>query len=190
MRSTALGKALLLGFLLTGSAAFVHAADTVIEVALIDAEILLGVSGEVALASNEKGNLVTMHAKSDANGRVEFRYLTAGVWHLTTKIEGYATEYASVQVVEDETHRVSLHHGIYRHSDRRALWVLQARSAGRPRGRADCVGRERAGFSASRKTSAKAVIAITRAVFSGSTCCDPVLNPSGCSVPGGGGWGF
>ena len=61
MRSTALGKALLLGFLLTGSAAFVHAADTVIEVALIDAEILLGVSGEVALASNEKGNLVTMH---------------------------------------------------------------------------------------------------------------------------------
>ena len=109
MRSTALGKALLLGFLLTGSAAFVHAADTVIEVALIDAEILLGVSGEVALASNEKGNLVTMHAKSDANGRVEFRYLTAGVWHLTTKIEGYATEHASVQVVEDETHRVSLY---------------------------------------------------------------------------------
>ena len=29
MRSTALGKALLLGFLLTGSVAFVHAADTV-----------------------------------------------------------------------------------------------------------------------------------------------------------------
>jgi hypothetical protein len=41
-------------------------------------------------------------------------------------------------------------------------------------------------------TSAKAVIAITRAVFSDpySQCCEPMLNPGGCSVPGGGGWGF
>ena len=46
--------------------------------------------------------------------------------------------------------------------------------------------------SSSSKTSAKAVIAITRAVFSDpySQCCDRALSPSGCSVPGGGGWGF
>ena len=46
--------------------------------------------------------------------------------------------------------------------------------------------------SSSSRTSAKAVIAITRAVFSDpySQCCEPMLNPGGCSVPGGGGWGF
>ena len=109
MRSTTLSKVLLLGFLLAGSAGFVHAANTVLVGELFDSENLLGVSGEVALASNEKGNLVTIHAKSDENGRVEFRYLAAGMWHLTTKIEGYATEHVSVQVVEDEAHRVRLY---------------------------------------------------------------------------------
>ena len=39
-----------------------------------------------------------------------------------------------------------LGHGIFRRIDSSALLVLQARSAGRPRDRADCVGRERAGF--------------------------------------------
>ncbi len=63
MRSDLLIKVLVLGFLLTGLAGFVHAGDTVLVGELIDSETLLGVSGEVALASNEKGNLVAIHAK-------------------------------------------------------------------------------------------------------------------------------
>ena len=90
MRSDILIKVLLLGFLLTGLAGFAHAAVIVVE--LMDADQLVGVSGEVALALNDKGNLISMHAKSDETGQAEFWYLAAGEWHLTTKIEGYATE--------------------------------------------------------------------------------------------------
>ncbi len=70
MSSSALSKVLLPGFLLAGFAVSGNAADAVIVGELIDAETLLGVPGEIALTSNEKGNLVSRHAQSDAAGRV------------------------------------------------------------------------------------------------------------------------
>ncbi len=64
MRSAVLVKVLLPGFLLAGLAVSGNAAAAVIVGELFDAETLLGTPGEVALTSNEKGNLVSRHAKS------------------------------------------------------------------------------------------------------------------------------
>ena len=109
MRSSPWPKVLLLGFWLGGFAGFVHA-DTVIVVELIDSEQLVGVSGEVALASDDSGDLVSMHAKSDETGQVEFRSLTVGRWHLTSKSEDYASEHATIDVTaEDITYREILY---------------------------------------------------------------------------------
>ena len=109
MRTCACGWLFLLGLLWTGFTNRVEATDTVIVGDLLDAEVLLGVSGEISLALNDSENLVTRHAKSDELGRVEFRDVTAGKWQLTTKISDYAPEYATIDVVEGETHHVSFY---------------------------------------------------------------------------------
>ena len=108
MRRHTLSKLFLLALLCCGFSGLLYA-DTVIVSNLIHTETGVALAGEVALASNDKGNLLMRHEKSDASGRVEFRDLTPGEWHLTTKIEGYATEHATVQVADEETHHVSLY---------------------------------------------------------------------------------
>ena len=70
MRISPWTKVLLLGFWLGGFAGFVRA-DTVIVVELMDSEQLVGVPGEVALASDDSSGLVSRHAKSDAGGQVQ-----------------------------------------------------------------------------------------------------------------------
>ncbi len=109
MRISPWTKVWLLGFWLGGLAGFVRA-DTVIVIELMDSEQLVGVPGEVALASDDSGGLVSRHAKSDASGQVEFRSLTVGTWHLTSKVEDYASEHATIDVIaEDSTYRKTLY---------------------------------------------------------------------------------
>ena len=107
MVSTALEK-VLWRYLLIGFSGLVHA-EAVIVVELVDADDLLRVSGEVTLASNDRANLVSMHAKSDETGQVEFRSLTIGEWHLTSKVEDYASEHATIDIVEEKTYRSILY---------------------------------------------------------------------------------
>ena len=64
MRISPWTKVLLLGFWLGGLAGFVRA-DTVIVVELMDSDQLVGVSREVALASDDSGGLVSRHAKDE-----------------------------------------------------------------------------------------------------------------------------
>ena len=109
MREIVYRNMFFLGILWVGFAGFILAADTVIVGELIDSETLVGISGEINLSSNEKGVLVTRHAKSDEVGRVEFQQVSEGKWQLTTKVLGYASEHAIIDVVEGETHRVHLY---------------------------------------------------------------------------------
>jgi hypothetical protein len=61
------------------------------------------VVAEIGISTREKGNFVLKHAKTSETGEFEVGDLKAGDLHLTTKLEGYATEHRSVSLADGET---------------------------------------------------------------------------------------
>jgi Carboxypeptidase regulatory-like domain len=73
---------------------------------VIERESLQTLAAEISIAGRDNRNLYLRHAKASEDGLFEIADLPAGELHLTTKLNGYATDHLSLSLNNGETRYV------------------------------------------------------------------------------------
>jgi hypothetical protein len=73
---------------------------------VIERESLRTLAAEISIAGRDNRNLYLRHAKASEDGLFEIADLPAGELHLTTKLNGYATDHLSISLNNGETRYV------------------------------------------------------------------------------------
>jgi protocatechuate 3,4-dioxygenase beta subunit len=73
---------------------------------VIERESLQTLAAEISIAGRDSRNLYLRHTKASEDGLFEIADLPAGELHLTTKLDGYATDHLSVSLNNGETRYV------------------------------------------------------------------------------------
>jgi Carboxypeptidase regulatory-like domain len=73
---------------------------------VIERESLQTLAAEISIAGRDNRNLYLRHAKASEDGLFEIADLPAGELHLTTKLNGYATDHLSISLNNGETRYV------------------------------------------------------------------------------------
>jgi len=76
---------------------------------VIERETLQTLAAEISVAGRDNRNLFLRHARASADGLFEIADLPAGELHLTTKLEGYATDHLNVSLNNGETRFVEFY---------------------------------------------------------------------------------
>jgi Carboxypeptidase regulatory-like domain len=76
---------------------------------VIERESFQTLSAEISVAGRDDRNLYLRHAKASEDGLFEIADLPAGELHLTSKIDGYATDHLNVSLSKGETRYVEFY---------------------------------------------------------------------------------
>jgi Carboxypeptidase regulatory-like domain len=76
---------------------------------VIERESLQTLAAEISIAGRDNRNLYMRHARASEDGLFEITDLPAGELHLTTKLEGYATDHLSISLNNGETRYVEFY---------------------------------------------------------------------------------
>lgn len=76
---------------------------------VLDKDSLLPLSAEIAIAGRTGSSLFMRHAVASSNGIFTVDAVPAGEIHLTTKLEGYASEHFDLRLTDGETRQVTFY---------------------------------------------------------------------------------
>jgi protocatechuate 3,4-dioxygenase beta subunit len=76
---------------------------------VIERESLRTLAAEISIAGRDNRNLYLRHTKASEDGLFEIADLPAGELHLTTKLDGYATDHLSISLNNGETRYVEFY---------------------------------------------------------------------------------